>query len=196
MKRQRLTKRQQALVAQWVRLAYLLANQWARRFPGSDPEALAGSAMLALCRAARAFKPELGVKFSTFANMCINQELRRETGRQEADGFGALGNRISDGRSKRDAAPARCDPDGWQDVVSGREIEAGDELVRQETVGRVRQALSRLPLDLALVAWLAATGEGAAEIARTFGYHRKDIKTLRSKAHAALRAELAGMEAE
>lgn len=194
MKQKRLTRPQQDLAAQWVRLAYLLANQRARKFPASDPEAMAGAAMLALCHAARKFDPERGVKFSTYATMCICRELARETARQAADGFAALGNRIGDGRCKRADAPARCEPDGWKDLTPGREIEAEDDAVRRETAVRVRQALSRLPLNLAAVAWAAANGEGAADIARIFGHHRKDIAALRRKAHAALRAELAGME--
>jgi RNA polymerase sigma-B factor len=63
------------LVSGHVRLAYSLANRFARR--GEDPEDLDQVALYGLMQAARRFDATLGVQFSTFATRTIMGELKR-----------------------------------------------------------------------------------------------------------------------
>lgn len=72
-----LTDEQKKLVEENVRLAYYMAQKWMnqlapRRF---DPDELRSLCALALCKAARAFDEEKGVKFATFAARCMDNEV-------------------------------------------------------------------------------------------------------------------------
>lgn len=81
---QSLTEAQQTLVEENIRLAYYMAQKWSKHLPPqkADLEELKSLCSLALCKAARAFNEEKGVKFATFAARCMDNEvlmmLRRE----------------------------------------------------------------------------------------------------------------------
>ena len=68
-----MTTKQAELVESCVGLAVHIAQRLAR--PGEDRTEAAGSALLALVRAALRFDPERGVKFSTFLFASIRNEL-------------------------------------------------------------------------------------------------------------------------
>lgn len=73
-----MTAEQQKLVVDYMPYATSLAGRyWRRNKPfGSSPEDLQAAAYLGLCRAARAFAPEKGFKFSTYAHHRILGAIR------------------------------------------------------------------------------------------------------------------------
>lgn len=89
----RLTNGQRNLAAQWVRWAYKLAGQ--RGLPSNgvpsqyDTDDLTGSAMLALCHAARCHRPNAAA-FSNYARTAILRALDAEQCRQASNGLGGL----------------------------------------------------------------------------------------------------------
>lgn len=64
----------QSLPKKNVRLALLLANKWENS--SLDPDELVSTAMYGLVKAAAAFQPDKGIRFSTFATCVIENELR------------------------------------------------------------------------------------------------------------------------
>lgn len=69
-----LTREQQALASTCYRMAESMARYHSRRWLAVREE-MRSTAYLALCRAARSYRPEAGVKFSTFAYTCIVRAL-------------------------------------------------------------------------------------------------------------------------
>ena len=64
-----------------MRLGVHLANKW--HGTGLDPDDLFSIALMGITKAAKAFKPELGNKFATFAGTVINNEILMEIRRQK-----------------------------------------------------------------------------------------------------------------
>lgn len=64
-----------------MRLGVYLANKW--HGAGLDPDDLFSIALMGITKAAKAFKPELGNKFATFAGTVINNEILMEIRRQK-----------------------------------------------------------------------------------------------------------------
>lgn len=65
------------LILSNMRLATHVAARYSCRMGGRDFEDLQGEAMLALCQAARSFKPELGAPFAPWALRYITTALNR-----------------------------------------------------------------------------------------------------------------------
>lgn len=76
-----MTKEQEALVTENMRLAYYIARRKYRNC-GVGMEDIEGTALLALVKAAKTFNPEKGISFSTYAGACINNEILLELRRK------------------------------------------------------------------------------------------------------------------
>lgn len=61
-----------------VALAYWAANKYAGAVPSLDEEARQSACIDGLCKAAKKWREERGVKFSTFATRCMLNEMIRE----------------------------------------------------------------------------------------------------------------------
>lgn len=72
-----MTKDQEALVTENMRLAYYIARRKYRNC-GMELEDTEATALLGLVKAAITFKPEKGISFSTYAGACIDNEIRLE----------------------------------------------------------------------------------------------------------------------
>ena len=64
-----------------MRLAVYSANKW--HGTGIDPDDLLSLAFMGMTKAAKAFRPELGYKFATYATAAINNEIMMEIRRQK-----------------------------------------------------------------------------------------------------------------
>ena len=69
------------LVERNIRLAIYFANKW--RQTGIDQEELLSLAFLGMIKAAKAFRPELGYEFNTFAGHVVKNEILLEIRRQK-----------------------------------------------------------------------------------------------------------------
>ncbi len=76
-----MTKEQEALVTENMRLAYYIARRKYKNC-GIETEDVEATALLGLVKAAKTFNPEKGILFSTYAGICIDNEILLELRRK------------------------------------------------------------------------------------------------------------------
>lgn len=73
-----LTREQNKLVEDNIRLAYYIAQKWRKKLGNKSMfmiDEISSDCLLALVKAAKAFDPEKGVRFATFAARCMENEV-------------------------------------------------------------------------------------------------------------------------
>ena len=147
------------------------------RAVGDDAEMLRSASFLGLVRAARSFRPELGYRFTTWANACREQEIRFERQRQ-----------IRHRRRWRQEWVEPISGDGQLSLLvdpqSGRDEEL--EEIRDQFADRLDQLKRKRPRAAEAVI-RGANGETMVEIAVGWGVTRQRAQQLRDAGLAFLR---------
>lgn len=97
------------LITDNVNLVYFLANQWHRKFEPKhlyDYDELVSEGFVGLTKAAKTFDPEKGWKFSTYAGICIRNQIlqyARKVQRNQGWIVASLDDTIKDDEGKETA---------------------------------------------------------------------------------------------
>lgn len=183
-----LSRHEQELAASCYALALRKAAYFGRDFPALREEAVS-AACVALVLAARAYRPEMGFKFTTYAGRAIRSHLQKLASgpyvRRRRDA-GFVERTFTDTEC---AAPHGSSKVTDTDVISDRSIREGSEYAEDR--------------ELLALAWKHATEferrlfhyayvdqMTAAEIGREIGYSREHTRQLLKKALERLRSIL------
>lgn len=163
-----LEERQQMAVDN-IKLAYCWAERFRRTNPGFDRDNLRGDAVVALWRAALAFNPSLGHKFSKIANAYILNDLRWCVSRGHA--------------MKRRATFAEMSPN---DIIAPTDWVDTEESVDSDDF--INHMLAKLPSEKQqIIVRRVVYGEDQKVVAKTLGISPQRVSQIWSEAMARLR---------
>ncbi len=171
------------------RIAKAMLKKWRSYY---EPDELQSIVDIALCEAARAYRPEVGAKFSTFYFYHLKGRLVREIVRQRAQrklSAARLPQMLASGDEHEEPSlealgkePNRLSPE--IDAVAGPD----DVYYRKQLLDLSNQALATLgELEREIIRQLYFHGETSVTVARKLGYSRGHVSRLHSRAIKKLR---------
>ena len=170
-----LTAEQQALVEGYLSDNYAKAKKCIhivlkRRVSSQNMEDYMGIAHLALIKAARRFRPDKRMTFTSFANMNICSAIKTELTRENRDC------RQFNKTAQSLEAPVKND-----DNLRIMDIIVGDSEINIEETHRIQQYLNTLPEDAKKVLSLRCEGYDYIKIRDNMGYTTKQMKDVLMK---------------
>lgn len=180
----KLTSEQQQLAEKYWDMAGWLCAKYP--IPFMDFEEMHAEALIRICRAARSFKPELGIKFATFAvRVWINWKAQamREMNSTRRGYFRTQEIAVLSKRDDESELPMECRHAGPEQVAEVR-----------EEVGRMLSLVDQLPPSHRRVIEGLIVGKNYSEMGREFGISRERVRQIAETAREKLKSRLEALE--
>jgi len=175
------------LITQNVGLAYKAANTYARQY-GADQDDAEQTAMTGLVKAAMAFDPDRGVKFSSVAYRYIDTELKHMVAPQVvAHKHSKKGWRL--GRVDLDAPFGDEEEDAVHDIVGALDP-SHQEVVDKDTYALMNQEIEKLDPRAQSIVKLWSQGMTYRDIAKQLGISHMYVGNLLKQSLEKLRSVL------